>query len=36
MVALMKSIPREVWWFLEKIGEARYEKYRKNPSAYWY
>ena len=36
MVALIKSIPHKMWVFLEKCGEARYEKYLKNPTAYWY
>jgi hypothetical protein len=27
---------RSIWRFLAKAGEARYEKYKRNPQAYWY
>jgi len=35
MIALGK-IGTAIWNFLERAGKARYEKYQKNPQAYWY
>jgi hypothetical protein len=33
---MVMVVLKSIWRFFEKVGEARYEKYKRNPHAYWY